>query len=218
MLTAMEPERSLDSALRAGLGALGVTLGDADVERLLRYVKLLERWNQAYNLTAIRDPHQMISRHLLDSLAVRPYLHGQRILDFGTGAGLPGIPLAIACPQRAFTLLDSNAKKTRFVTQAVTELKLANVHVTQQRLEDFRPEPGFDTLIARAFGTIADMLHAGGRACAPGGRWLAMKGVYPQEELAALPTGFQVVSVESLQVPGLDAARHLVILSAAEGR
>jgi 16S rRNA (guanine527-N7)-methyltransferase len=206
---------SLEAVLRSGLDALDVRLSDTDIGRLLHYVHLLERWNRAYNLTAVRDPKEMIPRHLLDSLAVMPFLHGGRVLDFGTGAGLPGIPLALARPDVRFTLLDSSAKKTRFVTQAVAELGLANVTVTQQRLEGFCPDPRFDTLIARAFGTIADMLQAGGQACLPGGRFLAMKGVYPHEELAALPVGYQVLGVERLTVPGMEAARHLVILSAA---
>lgn len=177
------------------------------------FVRLLAKWNAAYNLTAVRDPEEMVTRHLLDSLVLLPYLHGSRVLDIGTGPGLPGIPLAVARPDCAFTLLDANAKKTRFVTQAVGELGLKNVDVVQARVENYRPEQKFDTLVARAFSSIADMLTSAQHLCAPGGRFLAMKGVYPDEELAAIPADFAVSEVATLQVPGLDAARHLAIIT-----
>jgi 16S rRNA (guanine527-N7)-methyltransferase len=205
----------LAASLRAGLAGLGLELDAAAVGKLLGYLGLLEKWNRAYNLTAVRDPAQMVARHLLDSLAVLPFLAGRRVLDIGTGAGLPGIPLAIARPDMEFVLLDSNAKKTRFVTQAAAELSLGNVTVVAERLEHYRPPQGFDTLVARAVGTIADMLDAGRHLLAAGGRFLAMKGVYPQEELAALPAGYQVAGVEAVRVPGLDAARHVVIIVVA---
>jgi 16S rRNA (guanine527-N7)-methyltransferase len=153
----------------------------------------------------------MVTRHLLDSLAIRPYLAGPRVLDIGTGAGLPGIPLAVACPDISFTLLDANAKKTRFVTQAVAELGLKNVEVVQERAENYRPAEKFDTLVSRAFASIADMLAATRHLCAPRGRFLAMKGACPEEELAAVPAGFSN-QVVALTVPGLAAQRHLVIL------
>lgn len=184
-----------------------------DRQRLLTFVHLLVKWNAAYNLTAVRDPQEMIARHLLDSLVLLPYLHGARVLDIGTGPGLPGIPLALARPDIAFTLLDANAKKTRFVTQAVGELGLKNVEVVQARVENYRPEQKFDTLVARAFSSIAELLKSAQHLCAPGGRFLAMKGVYPEEELAAIPAEFAVSEVLALKVPGLDAARHLVVVT-----
>jgi len=174
-------------------------------------VHLLVKWNAAYTLTAVRDPGEMVTRHLLDSLAVAPHLHGRRVLDIGTGPGLPGIPLAIARPALSFTLLDANAKKTRFVTQVVGELALNNVEVVQARVENYRPAEKFDTLVSRAFASIADMLDGARHLCAPEGRFLAMKGTYPEEELAAIPHGF-ASEVLALQVPGLAAQRHLVIL------
>lgn len=185
----------------------------ADRQRLLAFVRLLVKWNAAYNLTAVRDPQEMIARHLLDSLVLLPYVQGPRVLDIGTGPGLPGIPLAIARPDCAFTLLDANAKKTRFVTQAVGELGLKNVAVVQTRVENYRPVEKFDTLVARAFSSIADMLENAQHLCAPGGRFLAMKGVYPEAELAAVPPAFAVSEVAVLKVPGLDAERHLAIIT-----
>jgi len=190
-----------------------VPLAADDRQRLLTFVHLLAKWNAAYNLTAVRDPQEMIARHLLDSLVLLPYLHGARVLDIGTGPGLPGIPLALARPDIAFTLLDANAKKTRFVTQAVGELGLKNVEVVQARVENYRPEQKFDTLVARAFSSIAELLKSAQHLCAPGGRFLAMKGVYPEEELAAIPAEFAVSEVAALKVPGLDAARHLVVVT-----
>lgn len=185
----------------------------ADRQLLLAFVHLLAKWNAAYNLTAVRDPQEMITRHLLDSLVLLPYVQGPRVLDIGTGPGLPGIPLAVARPDCAFTLLDANAKKTRFVTQAVGELGLKNVEVVQERVENYRPVEKFDTLVARAFSSIADMLNNARHLCAPGGRFLAMKGVYPEAELAAIPADFAVSEVVALKVPGLDAARHLAIIT-----
>lgn len=205
----------LASMLDEGLVALSLNLSEADRQKLLDYVALLGKWNQAYNLTAVRDPEQMVSRHVLDSLAIAPHVKGPRALDIGTGPGLPGIPLAIARPEIEFVLLDSNAKKTRFVTQAVAELGLANVEVVQARVEKYRPDEKFDTLISRAFASIAEMLAAAGPLCRPGGEILAMKGVYPGEELTAIPPEFRVQDVRRLAVPGLDAARHLVIITPA---
>ena len=204
----------LRTRLDQGLAALGLALPAPDRERLLAYVRLLAKWNSAYNLTAVRDPLEMVTRHLLDSLVIVPHLHGARVLDVGTGPGLPGIPLAVARPELAFTLLDANAKKTRFVVQAVGELVLKNVEVVQSRVENYRPSRIFDTVVSRAFASIADMLAHARHLCAPGGRFLAMKGAYPEEELEALPAGYDV-EVVPLTVPGLDAARHVVIVTPA---
>ncbi|MBI5613220.1 MAG: 16S rRNA (guanine(527)-N(7))-methyltransferase RsmG [Gammaproteobacteria bacterium] len=198
-------------SLQTGLQTLGLELAPATQEKLIGYIELLAKWNQAYNLTAVRDPGQMVARHLLDSLAILPWVRGPRVLDIGSGAGLPGIPLALARPDLRFVVLDSNAKKTRFLVQAVAELGLKNVEVVNSRVENYRPAAPFDTLIARAFAGIADMLSASAPLCAPGGRWLAMKGVYPQQELAAIPPGYRT-ETRRLQVPGLDAERHVVII------
>lgn len=206
------PSDLLVRRLAEGLAALPLALDTRATHRLLDYLQLLAKWNTAFNLTAIRDPEEMVTRHLLDSLAILPWLQGPRVLDVGSGAGLPGIPLAIARPDLAFTLLDANAKKTRFITQAVGELGLKNVEVVQNRAENYRPSATFDTLVSRAFASIADMLAATRHLCAPHGRFLAMKGVYPEEELAAVPAEMATETV-ALRVPGLAAARHLVILT-----
>lgn len=201
----------LEKRLEQGLHGLNLDLPAPTREKLLIFLELLEKWNRVYNLTAVRDPEQMVPRHLLDSLSVLPHLHGAQVLDIGTGAGLPGIPLALARPDLEFTLLDSNAKKTRFATQAMHELALKNITIVQERVEKFHPAIKFDTLIARAFASIPDMLAASRHLCAPHGRFLVMKGVFPQEELAAVIDGYRA-EVKALRIPGLDAARHLVIL------
>lgn len=209
-----ETQVMLQHKIDSGARAMGLTLAQATVRKLADYIQLLEKWNRTFNLTAVRDPEQMVARHVLDSLSVVRFLHGRRVLDIGTGAGLPGIPLALACPALQFVLLDSNSKKTRFVTQAIAELGLENASVVQERAEKFSTAEKFDTLISRALGGIADMLTSAAHLAAPAGRFLAMKGVYPEEELAALPAGFKVLAVEALTVPGLDAQRHLVIIAA----
>lgn len=203
----------LSSRLMPGLKGLGVSLPDSDRQRFIAYVRLLAKWNNAYNLTAVRDPEEMITRHVLDSLTLLPYLHGQRQLDIGSGAGLPGIPLAVARPDLSFTLIDANAKKIRFIVQTIGELDLKNVDAVQARVENYRPALKFDTLMSRAFASIADMLTHTRHLCAPDGRFLAMKGMNPREELTALPAGYAVREVVALQVPGLDAARHVAIIT-----
>ena len=208
----------LHQHLENGLKLLPVQLPAPDRQRLLAYVRLLAKWNAAYNLTAVREPEEMVTRHLLDSLTLLPYLHGTRVLDIGTGAGLPGVPLAVARPDLAFTLLDANAKKTRFIVQVIGELGLTNVEVVQTRVENYRPAQKFATLMSRAFASIADMLDNTQHLCDPDGRFLAMKGVYPQAELAAIPADYAVQEVVALQVPGLDAARHVVIINPRLGR
>lgn len=213
----MTPSIPNDSGCRLvqGIAALGLTLDSAQQERLLAYLALLVKWNKAYNLTAIRDPLEMVTKHLLDSLAVLPHLHGTQVLDVGSGAGLPGIPLAIADPAREFTLLDSNGKKTRFLLQAKGELGLSNLSVVHSRLEQYRPGQLFDTVTARAFASLADMTAGTAQLLAPGGSLLAMKGEFPQAELDALPLGFVVREIIALTVPGLEAQRHLVRIAPA---
>lgn len=202
----------LAGRLARGLEALKLSLSPGQCAGLLSYVQLLAKWNQVYNLTAVRDSKEMITRHLLDSLAVIPYIKGPRVLDVGTGAGLPGIPLAIALPEVEFVLLDSVAKKTRFIFQAASEIGLKNVEVETQRVEDYLPAELFDTVISRAFSSIAEFVAAAGSLCRPGGVLLAMKGRYPQDELTALPAGYQVREVARVFVPGLDEERHVVCL------
>ena len=180
------------------------------VERLLDYQALLERWNAAYNLTAVRDPAEMVTRHLLDSLAVLPYVHGGTLADLGTGPGLPGIPLALAAPGRQILLVDSNGKKVRFLREAIRALKLDGVRAVQSRVED--AEGSFDCITARAFASLADMLGWGGHLLAPDGSWLAMKGKAPDEELPGVPPGYTVRGIHALAVPGLEAERSLVVL------
>ncbi len=206
----------LRQRLTAGLAELELDLSAATVERLLDYVDLLARWNNAYNLTAVRDPLEMVTRHLLDSLAVAPWASGDRLVDIGSGAGLPGIPLALIAadtgePNRQFVLVDSNGKKARFLRAAVRELELKHVEVAESRVESVSGQ--FDCVTSRAFATLADMLGWGGHLLAPNGIWLALKGRVDQAEIDAIPIAFQVRSVQSLRVPGLEAERHAVIIS-----
>lgn len=198
------------AGLAPGLAALKITLPAESEARLLEFVELLMRWNQAYNLTAVRDPAEMVVKHLLDSLAVLPYVTRGPVEDVGAGAGLPGIPLAIALPDTRFILLDSNGKKTRFMTQAAASLKLRNVEVVQARAEGYRPVEPFATVLSRAFASLGEFLKLAGHGCAAGGRLLAMKGAHPKDELQGLPPGFRVLGVHPLKVPGLDAERCLV--------
>jgi 16S rRNA (guanine527-N7)-methyltransferase len=201
--------------LASGLAALAIALDQEQQRRLLDYLALLDKWNHAYNLTAIRDPGEMVRRQLLDSLSILPLVRGQRVLDVGTGPGLPGIPLAIALPGVHFTLLDSNGKKTRFVQQAVLELGLKNVAVVQGRVEAFRPAAGFDTITARAFADLPRMLGLVGHLLADGGELLAMKGTIPHQEIAALEATGVHIEVRTLVVPGDPAERHAVRLRLA---
>lgn len=195
--------------LTAGLDALALTLDLA--APLLAYLDLLQRWNRTYNLTAIREPDAMVTLHLLDSLAMAPYVAGvHRLADLGTGPGLPGIPLAIAHPGLEVALVESNGKKARFLREAVRQLALPNARVIEARAEAATPSGGFDAITARALATLPDILAVGGHLLAPGGRLLAMKGARPDDEIAALPAGWAVHDVIALQVPGLDAERHLV--------
>lgn len=204
---------ALQARLEQGIAALRLSLPGEAVPRLLDYQALLEKWNAAYNLTAVRDAGEMITRHLLDSLAVLPYVHGQSLADLGTGPGLPGIVLAIAAPGRDMLLVDSNGKKVRFLREAIRALKLDGVRAVQSRVEDVQGQ--FDCITARAFASFADMLGWGGHLLAPGGTWLAMKGKQSDDELAGVPAGFKIRATHVLAVPGLDAERRLVVLGHA---
>ncbi|MCW5580632.1 MAG: 16S rRNA (guanine(527)-N(7))-methyltransferase RsmG [Luteimonas sp.] len=198
--------------LEAGLSALG--LEPALAGPLLAYLALLQRWNATYNLTAVRDPQAMITLHLLDSLAMAPHVAGLASLaDLGTGPGLPGIPLAIAHPGLQVTLVESNGKKARFLREAVRQLKLGNARVAESRAEALDEPGAYAAITARALATLPDIVAVGGHLLAPGGRLLAMKGVRPDEEIAALPPGWRVEAVHPLRVPGLAAERHLVVVA-----
>jgi 16S rRNA (guanine527-N7)-methyltransferase len=198
--------------LSQGARELGVDLSEVQHEKLLGYLALLIKWNKAYNLTAVRDPDEMVSRHLLDSLSVVPYIQGERQLDVGSGGGMPGIPLAILFPDMNVTCLDSNGKKTRFLTQVKLELKLDNLEVIHSRAEAFQPEQPFTGIISRAFSSLEDFTqwtrHMGDTQT----RWLAMKGLHPADELVALPADFRLESAQALAVPGCQGQRHLLIL------
>jgi 16S rRNA (guanine527-N7)-methyltransferase len=202
----------VEQRLTDGLARFGVAAGPDLTAALLHYLALLQKWNRAYNLTSITELDDMVARHILDSATARPYLAGAAILDAGTGAGLPGIPLALLEPARRFTLLDSVGKKIRFLHQAVAELRLTNVALAQARLEDWQPEAPFDTVICRAFGTLADFAATCGRFVAPAGRLVAMKGRLPADEARAVAVPWRVAALERVTVPGLDAERHIVVL------
>jgi 16S rRNA (guanine527-N7)-methyltransferase len=198
-----EPQRLIE-----GAGALGIALDAAQAARLLRLLDELAHWNRSYNLTAITTRESMISAHLLDSLAAQPDLKGLRIADVGTGAGFPGLPLALIEPQRQFTLIDSVAKKIRFVTHAVRVLELANVVPLQARVETLNPDIPFSTVIARAYAALPDLLGSVRGLCSADTRVVALKGRYPQDELSELPRGWRLAQVRKLTIPGLDAERH----------
>jgi 16S rRNA (guanine527-N7)-methyltransferase len=198
--------------LADGIEALGIGLSSAQIAQLEGYLDLLEKWNRVYNLTAIRERAQMVTHHVLDSLAVLPHLRGPRVLDVGSGGGLPGIPVAIARPDLDVTLLDANHKKSAFLNQAAAELRLANVHVAAQRVESWETAQRFDTIVSRAFADLGEFATVAGRLLAEGGCLAAMKGVHPFEEIERLPQGYVVREVIRLQVPGLDAERHLVMI------
>ncbi|GAB3023531.1 MULTISPECIES: 16S rRNA (guanine(527)-N(7))-methyltransferase RsmG [Oleiagrimonas] len=205
---------TLQTRLDQGLAALGQTLAEDVRARLVDYVELLARWNAAYNLTAVRDPQDMVTRHLLDSLAIAPFVTGTTLADVGSGAGLPGLVLAIIAPERAVTLIDTNGKKSRFQREAVRSLRLDNVEVIHARVEQV--EGTFDCVTARAFASLGDMLTWGGHLLAANGRWLAMKGRRPDDELTALPDGFRLEREHEVTVPGLDAERRLLVLARSD--
>ncbi|WP_271104365.1 16S rRNA (guanine(527)-N(7))-methyltransferase RsmG [Pseudomonas tohonis] len=204
--------------LSRGAQQLAVELSANQQELLLAYLALLVKWNKAYNLTAVRDPDEMVSRHLLDSLSVVPHVAalGDHWLDVGSGGGMPGIPLAILFPDRRFTLLDSNGKKTRFLTQVKLELKLANLEVIHSRVEAVQPERPFAGIISRAFSSLEDFANWTRHLGDGDTRWLAMKGVHPSDELVALPQDFRLEAEHALAVPGCQGQRHLLILRRTE--
>ena len=195
--------------------ALGLQLSDQQYSSLLQYHALLVKWNKTFNLTAVRSPEEMITRHLVDSLSVLPHITAERLIDVGSGPGLPGIPLAICRPDLPVTLLDSNIKKSRFQFQAKAELKLDNVDVVHERVEKFQPEMLFDGIISRAFASLQDMLSWTEHLCAPEGVFLAMKGMYPVEEIEQLPDHIRLHESLELSVPGTEGERHLLIFGRA---
>ncbi|MBK0033023.1 16S rRNA (guanine(527)-N(7))-methyltransferase RsmG [Erwinia sp. S43] len=199
--------------LSALLKSANISLTDLQKQQLIGYVDMLHKWNKAYNLTSVRDPEQMLVRHILDSIVVEPHLEGERFIDVGTGPGLPGVPLAIVRPQAHFTLLDSLGKRVRFLRQVQHELKLENITPVQSRVEDFPAEPPFDGVISRAFASLNDMVSWCHHLPGSEGRFYALKGLLPEDEIAALPVGFVVEKIASLAVPELEGDRHLVIIS-----
>ena len=206
------------TTLLDGARALALDLDEAHLAKLVAHLDLLDDWNTRMNLTAIRDRPSQLTKHLLDSLTVLPYLQGERIADVGSGAGFPGIPLAIVEPRRHFTLIESTGKKCRFLEHVRDALELKNVEVVQSRAESYKPEVRFDTVIARAVGPVADLVKVAGPLVVGGGRLLAMKGRYPEAELTAKLNGWKVASVHPLTVPGLGEERHLVELVRSHDR
>ena len=194
------------------LADAGISLTDHQKNQLIAYVDMLHKWNKAYNLTSVRDPNDMLVRHILDSIVVAPHLQGERFIDVGTGPGLPGIPLSIVRPEAHFTLLDSLGKRIRFLRQVQHELKLENITPVQSRVEDFPSEPPFDGVISRAFASLNDMVTWCHHLPGQNGRFYALKGLLPEDEIASLPAEFSVESVEKLRVPQLDGERHLVVI------
>ncbi|WP_257281903.1 MULTISPECIES: 16S rRNA (guanine(527)-N(7))-methyltransferase RsmG [unclassified Endozoicomonas] len=208
---------SLRERICEGAAAQSLSLADSQADMLARYVELLAKWNRAYNLTAVRDPLEMVSRHIHDSLSIAPFMEGDYLMDVGSGPGLPGIPMAILNPQKQYTLLDSNGKKTRFMTQAKTELGLENVTVANCRVESFEAHQPFDVIMSRAFSSLADMVNGTHHLIRAGGKFLAMKGLFPEQELVDLKQSRPEISLlesHALYVPGCEAQRHLVILKA----
>jgi 16S rRNA (guanine527-N7)-methyltransferase len=208
----------LRERLASGAHDLGIALTDAQGDALTTLLAELGEWSGRFNLTAIRTPADMLTKHVLDSLAVHPHLRGTSVADVGTGAGFPGLPLAIVDPDRSFTLLEATAKKARFVEHAVERLGLGNVAVVNERAERYRPpRPGFDSVVARALGELAEFVRVAGHLCAPEGKLLAMKGKSPEAEIDRLPRGWRVAALRRLHVPGLEAERHLVELTRSSG-
>lgn len=206
---------TLAAQLAHGLAELRMDLPAATQQRLIDYLALIRKWNRIYNLTAVREPRQMVSHHLLDSLVILPHVEAHTLLDVGSGAGLPGIPLALALPLARVTLLDANHKKATFLRQAAIDLRLDNVEVVCERIEAWRPREKFELVVSRAFSELPDFIERAGRMCEHGGTLAAMKGVYPHEEIAQLPAGYRIEGVRPLHVPCLRGERHLVLVKQA---
>ena len=203
---------NLQEQIDEGCHALNLDLDDDVLSKLAGFVALLEKWNRVYNLTAVRDPREMVTRHILDSLVVMPFLTRGRLLDVGTGAGLPGLPVAIADPGLSVTLLDASAKKLRFVRQAVADLGLDNVEVVQARMQEYQPAHSFDMVISRAVASLDDLCRQTAHLVRPGGRMLFMKGTVPEQEIDELQASRDTLHIERLHIPGLEAERHLLWL------
>jgi len=203
---------SLTSELKRGLDALELSVSQDAQAKLLQHLELIEKWNRVYNLTAVRDRNQMLAQHVLDSMAVLPHIAGATLIDVGSGAGLPGIPLAIARPDTHVTLLEANHKKSTFLKQAVIELGLANAEVVNARAEAWTPPAPYDVVISRAFSDLGEFVALAGRLCGDEGVLAAMKGVYPFEELAQVSEPYRTAAVIPLSVPTLNAERHLVVI------
>ena len=203
--------QTIQQELELGIQTLGLNCSANQQQQLLTYLEMLQRWNKAYNLTAIREPIQMVRLHLLDSLAIHPYIQGvKNIIDVGTGPGLPGIPLAILNPDINFTLLDSNGKKTRFLFQAINDLSLANAKEVNQRVEKYQSKSSFDIVVSRAFSSIPDMLNQCDHLVSKSGCFLAMKGKKPDSELSQITKNYKVVDLSQVNVPKIDSERHLI--------
>lgn len=207
----MNQHNSLSTLFANGLRQLNVSLDTPSQQKLLTFLELLQKWNRSYNLTAINDPEKMVTHHLLDSLAITPFITGNHILDLGSGAGFPGIPLAVYFPEKQWTLLDSNGKKTRFLVQVKSTLGLANVTVVQDRAEQWQPIPAFDAIVIRAVGPIDDVIAKTRHLLGPRGQWLFMKSEYQSEQLQNLQPP---AVIHTLNVPGISAPRYLIVLSA----
>lgn len=204
--------------MQAGIARLGLECSQARLAALLTYLELLDKWNRSFNLSGIRDPREMVNRHIIDSLAISPFLQGNRILDIGSGAGLPGIPLAIFNPDKHFILLDSNGKKTRFLFQVKLALDLTNVSIENRRVEDYDCPDQIDIVVSRAFSSLGRLAQLASDTTGGCGVLQAMKGHYPADEVAAMPEGFTVSKAIELQVPGIDEARYLIEIPLQKGQ
>lgn len=202
----------LHDNLQKQLAQNDLTLNESVISKLIDYLLLLEKWGQVYNLTSIRDPNQMIPKHILDSFSIGPYLRGTRVLDVGTGAGLPGIPLALTHPNCHFTLLDSNGKKTRFLTHVMQKLAISNIDIIQTRVEQFQANICFDSIVTRAFTSLTDFLHKTKHLACQKGIFLSMKGQYPSEEINQLDKTFSVTSINPIHINGLNEKRHVIVI------
>jgi 16S rRNA (guanine527-N7)-methyltransferase len=214
----MTTQQDLHSILASGLEALSLNLTDKQQQQLVEFVLLIDKWNKAYNLTSVRCPKQMMVKHILDSLAIVPHLTGENIIDVGTGPGLPGMPLAIAFPDKTFTLLDSLGKRVRFMTQCVHTLKLTNVTPVNSRVENHVGDKPYDIVLSRAFASLKDMLHWCEHLVDSDGQFLALKGQFPQNEIDEVSDHFQIMNTENITVPSLDGERHLVWLRKTQQR